>query len=55
MMMVQSAAQALPGGCQTPMVVEPIGQWVSSTEPNKIIEVWMVKPQSLDACGAPIN
>ena len=52
-MLAQSAAQASPDGCQTPMVVEPVGQWVSSTEPNKVIEVWTVSPQSLDGCVTP--
>ncbi|MCG8364247.1 MAG: caspase family protein, partial [Pseudanabaenales cyanobacterium] len=54
-MLAQSAAQALSAGCQTPMVVEPIGQWISSTEPNKVIEVWMVRHQSLEGCVTLVN
>ena len=53
--LAQSAAQSLPAGCQAPMVVEPIGQWVSSTEPNKVIEVWTVRPQSLEGCKTLVN
>ncbi|MCG8361864.1 MAG: caspase family protein [Pseudanabaenales cyanobacterium] len=54
-MLAQSAAQSLPDGCQTPMVVESIGQWVSSTEPNKVIEVWTVRPQPLEGCVTSVN
>ncbi|MDJ0701952.1 MAG: caspase family protein [Leptolyngbyaceae cyanobacterium MO_188.B28] len=53
--LAQSAAQALPKGCQTPMAMEPIGQWVSSTEPNKTIQVWMVRPQSSEGCVSSEN
>ncbi|MDJ0707549.1 MAG: caspase family protein [Leptolyngbyaceae cyanobacterium MO_188.B28] len=53
--LAQSAAQSLPEGCQAPMVVETIGHWISSTEPNKVIEVWTVRPQSLEDCATSVN
>ncbi|MDJ0702947.1 MAG: caspase family protein [Leptolyngbyaceae cyanobacterium MO_188.B28] len=46
-MMARSAVQDMLGHCQTPVEVQSIGQWV---EPNRVIEVWMVKPQSLEGC-----